>query len=44
MSTRHNGNPNDEVMIDKYAANPINLDATPGQFRTQKAAIDTQGL
>lgn len=43
-SHRHNGNPNDEVFVDKYAAKAVSLDATPGQFRTKAQVVDTAGL
>jgi hypothetical protein len=42
--SRHNGNPNDEVFVDKYAAKAVSLDATPSQFRTRQQEVDTVGL
>ncbi|TNV80912.1 hypothetical protein FGO68_gene11471 [Halteria grandinella] len=43
--SRHNGNPNDEVFVDKYAQKAVSLDSTPTQFKTKsQAVVDTAGL
>lgn len=40
--SRHNGNPHDEVFVDKYATSATNLDATPNKFRSRAEVVEAQ--